>query len=54
VHYIIDEYGVEKFTEFFGATARGGEPAVDVAQEVYGKSYADLMQEITAFIAQTV
>lgn len=54
VHYLIDTYGVDKFAEFFGATAREGEPAVDKAQEVYGKSYADLMQEITAFIAQTV
>ncbi|MEV3937685.1 hypothetical protein AB0K52_17100 [Glycomyces sp. NPDC049804] len=54
VHYMIDEYGVEKFTEFFGATAREGEPAVDMAPEIYGKSYAELMEEITAFIAQTV
>lgn len=54
VHYMIEEYGVEAFTEFFGATAREGTPAVDAAEEVYGKSYADLMQEITAFIAQTV
>lgn len=54
VHYLIEEYGAEAFTEFFGTTAREGTPAVDAAQEVYGKSYADLMQEITAFIAQTV
>ncbi|MFC3492421.1 hypothetical protein [Glycomyces rhizosphaerae] len=54
VHYMIDQYGIELFTEFFGATAREGTPAVDAAEEVYGKSYADLMQEITTFIAQTV
>jgi hypothetical protein len=54
VTYLIDEYGLEKFTELFGATAREGGPAVDAVQEIYGKSYADLMQEITAFIAQTV
>ncbi|MDN3240403.1 hypothetical protein [Glycomyces tritici] len=54
VTYMIDEYGVDKFIELFDATARQGEPAVDAAQEIYGKSYAELMQEITAFIAQTV
>jgi hypothetical protein len=54
VHYLIEEYGVEDFTAFFGMTAREGTPAVDAAESVYGKSYADLMQEITAFIAQTV
>jgi hypothetical protein len=54
VHYMIDTYGEEAFVEFFGMTAREGTPAVDAAQEVYGKNYADLMQEITAFIAQTV
>jgi hypothetical protein len=54
VHYVIDEYGIDKFTEFFGMTAREGTPAVDAAETVYGKSYADLMEEITAFIAQTV
>ncbi|GAA2127978.1 hypothetical protein [Glycomyces algeriensis] len=54
VTYLIDEYGVEQFTELFGATAREGQPAVDAVQEIYGKSYAELMQEITAFIAQTV
>lgn len=53
VTYLIDEYGVESFIELFGATAREGRPAVDAAQEIYGKSYADLMQEITTFIAQT-
>ncbi|THV31988.1 hypothetical protein [Glycomyces paridis] len=54
VHYVIDEYGIDKFTEFFGATAREGGSAADAAEDVYGKSYADLMGEITAFIAETV
>jgi len=54
VEYIVDEYGVDKFADFFGQTAREGTPAVDAAEDVYGKSYADLMEEITAFIAQTV
>ncbi|GAA2294618.1 hypothetical protein GCM10009853_058270 [Glycomyces scopariae] len=54
VHYMIDTYGVDKFAEFFGMTAREGTPAVDAAQTVYGADYAALMEEITAFIAQTV
>ncbi|WP_158630475.1 hypothetical protein [Glycomyces terrestris] len=54
VHYMIDTYGVDAFAEFFGMTAREGTPAVDAAQTVYGKDYAALMEEITAFIAQTV
>lgn len=54
VHYVIDTYGVEEFAEFFGATAREGTPAAQATESVYGKSYAALMEEITAFIAQTV
>lgn len=54
VHYMIETYGVEAFAEFFGLTAREGTPAVDAAQTVYGKDYAAIMEEITAFIAQTV
>ena len=54
VHYVIDTYGVEEFAEFFGSTAREGMPASEAAESVYGKSYAALMEEITAFIAQTV
>ncbi|WP_156036813.1 hypothetical protein [Glycomyces sp. NRRL B-16210] len=54
VHYVIDTYGVDEFAEFFGSTAREGTRASDAAEAVYGKSYAALMEEITAFIAQTV
>ncbi|MEU6858675.1 hypothetical protein AB0B28_07370 [Glycomyces sp. NPDC046736] len=54
VHYLVEEYGVEAFAEFFGMTVREGAVPADVSVEVYGKSYAELMEEITAFIAQTV
>ncbi|MCH7231755.1 hypothetical protein L0U85_12965 [Glycomyces sp. L485] len=53
VHYMIDTYGVDEFAAWFDATARQGESAAGTAEDVYGRSYADLMDEITDFIAST-
>ncbi len=53
VHYMIDTYGLESFSEWFGLTARDGEPVARAADDVYGENYADIMAEITSFIAQT-
>ncbi|GAB3229734.1 hypothetical protein GCM10027447_23300 [Glycomyces halotolerans] len=54
VHYMIETYGLDAFAEWFGLTAREGQQASSTAEDVYGKSYTELMDEITAFIDQTV
>lgn len=54
VHYVIDAYGDEAFAEWFGATAREGQSAAASAEQIFGKSYAEIMDEITVFIASTV
>lgn len=54
VHYMVETYGVDAFVEWFGASVREGGSATDTAQEVYGMSYAELMDEITGYIAATV
>lgn len=53
VHYVIETYGEDAFADFFGATAREGRSGAETAEEVFGKSYAELMEEITDFIAET-
>ncbi|WP_199044017.1 hypothetical protein [Glycomyces salinus] len=53
VHYMIDTYGQDAFADWFGRTAREGEPATSTAEEIFGKGYDELMGEITDFIAET-
>ncbi|THV43402.1 hypothetical protein [Glycomyces buryatensis] len=54
VTYMINTYGEDEFAEWFGLTAREGQSPDESAESIFGKSNAELMEEITAFIAQTV
>ncbi|GAB3648843.1 hypothetical protein [Glycomyces tarimensis] len=54
VHYMIDTYGQDAFAEWFDATARQGGSATATSEDIFGKSYAELMGEMTDFIATTV
>lgn len=53
VHYVVETYGQDAFAEWFGATAREGRAAADTSDEILGKSYSAIMDEITDYIAET-
>ena len=54
VNYMMEEYGEDEFMEWFGEAVRGGIPPDIVAQDLYGKSYSELMDEITQYIQEAV
>ncbi|MGH8794594.1 MAG: hypothetical protein ACRDXX_18335, partial [Stackebrandtia sp.] len=49
-YYVFNEYGKDEFMEFFGKIAREGADSEEAAQEVYGKSYSDLLDEMADFV----
>ncbi|QSB05809.1 hypothetical protein [Natronoglycomyces albus] len=54
VTYMVDEYGQDDFLQWFGESVREGKSPSRSAEDIYGKSSSELMEEITRYIQETV
>lgn len=52
-YHLYDEYGKDKFMDFFEKVARNGDDPDEAAQDVYDKSYSDLTEDAADFVKDT-
>lgn len=53
-YYLYNEYGKDKFMDFFERVARKGDDPEDAAEESFGKSYEDIQKECKKFVKKEI